>query len=60
MTGGAFTARGREFLKSVSATVLSKPFDLPLLDATIRYVSASAVVGPADAQAAKGRRGSRD
>ena len=59
MTGGAFTPRGREFLQSVSATVLSKPFDLPLLDATIRFVAASAVA-PAAAPAARGRRGSRD
>jgi PAS domain S-box-containing protein len=28
MTGGAFTPRGREFLQSVSAPVLEKPFDL--------------------------------
>ena len=59
MTGGAFTPRGREFLQSVSATVLSKPFDLPLLDATIRFVVASAVA-PTEAPATKGRRGSRD
>jgi len=60
MTGGAFTQHGREFLQSVSAAVLSKPFDLPLLDQTIRFVAASAVVDPSPAQPAKGRRGSRD
>jgi len=38
MTGGAFTARAREFLSSVSATVLEKPFQsgelLALVEAT--------------------------
>jgi two-component system, cell cycle sensor histidine kinase and response regulator CckA len=38
MTGGAFTAKGREFLQAVSAPVLAKPFDLPILDATVRRV----------------------
>jgi PAS domain S-box-containing protein len=28
MTGGAFTPRGREFLQSVSAPILEKPFDV--------------------------------
>ena len=59
MTGGAFTPRGREFVKSVAATVLSKPFDLPVLDATIRFVAASSVAA-AHVPAARGRRGSRD
>jgi DNA-binding response OmpR family regulator len=59
MTGGAFTARGREFLHSVSAPVLAKPFDLPVLDATVRRVVASSG-DVATAPVAMGRPGSRD
>jgi CheY-like chemotaxis protein len=36
MTGGAFTARGREFLASVPAPVLEKPFDASRVREVIR------------------------
>jgi len=60
MTGGAFTPRGREFLQSVSAPVLGKPFDLPVLEATVRRVASSSPLAGDVQEAATGRPGSRD
>jgi PAS domain S-box-containing protein len=60
MTGGAFTPRGREFLQSVAAPVLSKPFDLPLLDTTIRRVVDAVAARVTEATAAASRPGARD
>ena len=36
MTGGAFTARARDFLDRVTNPRLEKPFTIPVLDALIR------------------------
>ena len=58
MTGGAFTPRGRQFLQAVAAPVLSKPFDLAVLDATVKRVAVRASVS-APAGAVR-RPGSRD
>ena len=41
MTGGAFTERGREFLASVRAQVLDKPFDVAQLSALVRERTSS-------------------
>jgi PAS domain S-box-containing protein len=59
MTGGAFTARGREFLHAIAAPVLAKPFDLPVLDATVRRIATSAQ-DDRETPTAMGRPGSRD
>jgi CheY-like chemotaxis protein len=36
MTGGAFTTRGRQFLESVEAPVIDKPFDVTSVQAIVR------------------------
>jgi CheY-like chemotaxis protein len=39
ITGGAFTAKGRQFLESVPVAVLEKPFDLARLRAIVAAYS---------------------
>jgi CheY-like chemotaxis protein len=39
MTGGPFTTRGRQFLESVDAPVIDKPFDVAIVRAMVRSLA---------------------
>ena len=41
MTGGAFTARSRDFLARVTNARVDKPFDVPALRSLVRTLLAS-------------------